>query len=180
MLEKKLRYDFIEKHSRNCTPEELYRNFLHYYDNYMGGDSHTQVQLFSDCLWYIKKLVSRTRPDKLIKFILAKENMPYEKSYVAYLYIDLISMIARIYESYEAYEMAVCWAKKGLNLIEYFHPVEAAFSKEYIIKHSKPYLDCSELFQKYKEYLDKTFCSNMIFDWEDEFYFPANSANNNS
>ena len=69
MLDKEHRYNFIEKHSNNCTPEQLLDNHFHYYTNYKNGDFHEPVQSFSDCLWYIKKFINRNKPTEAIRIL---------------------------------------------------------------------------------------------------------------
>jgi hypothetical protein len=179
MLDKGLRYDFIEKHSRNCTAEQLFRNYQYFYLKYAEGDAGAKVGCFADCLWYLKKLVTKYKPEKVIKLICDIENTSYNEIDIEQGYIYLMNEITRIHLFIDDYQVVAHWAKKTIDMIEYFHPNNAAIDKQYFLLRDDLYKDSWELYQKYKEYFDEKIYKDFVFDWEKEFYSPSFHSNQN-
>lgn len=178
MLDQELRYDFIAKHSYNCTPKQLFDNYSYYYSTYKNGDAHSH-ESFADCLWYIKKLISKYKPETACKLIrqlcgITLDEMTDEQGYIHFMH-----EIAHIHKFIHDYEVAVHWAKKTIDMIEYFHPNNSAIDKEYFLLKDECYKECLELYQKYKEYFDEEIYKDFTFDWEIEFYSPTFHANDN-
>jgi len=178
MMDIKLRYDFLERHSRNCTDEQLYKNFDYYNSKYFGGLVRSETESYSDFLWYLKKLISRNSPEAFIKLISTIENVPYKKEDIEPFYIYHMNLVAHTHlHFFDDYITAVYWAKKTIDMIEYFTPTNHALNKEHKFEKNNLYQNCYELYQKYKNYFDKNEYKDFLFEWENKFYAPAFHAN---
>src|SRR5882724_7899492 len=100
MIYTNYRYDFIERHSKNCTAEQLYQNYRYYYSKYAESNSKTEIGCLADCLWYLKKLISRYKPEKVIKMLFDIEKLPYNKMNIEKEYVYLMNKVARIHLFY--------------------------------------------------------------------------------
>lgn len=181
MLITKLRDDFIEKHSWNCNAEQLLHNYNHYFDKYgIKGDEHDSVDCFADCLGYIKKLLIRYEPKKVVKLISALGQMQYDETNVEREFIFLMHRVTVINLFIKDYKGVAFWAKKTVDLMDYFHPTSACLNREYLFEKNRLYQDCHELYQTYKEYLDEEIYKGFIFYWEHDFYSPNEHSNDNS
>lgn len=177
MLDKNYRYDFIAKHTHNCTPEQLLENYFHYC-NYVDKDDEP-VESFLDCLWYIKRFVNKNKPEEVIRIFSRSLEIPvHSKATIYQEYIKLLSLITHIQVLTHMSDDAAYWAKKTLDMIEYFYPNNNKLNKEYFTM-TDLYKGCLEIFQKYKEYFNEQEYKDFTFDWEKEFYSPTSHANQN-
>jgi hypothetical protein len=177
MLDKNYRYDFIEKHLHNCTTEQLLENYFYYYDYFDKDDE--PVKSFSDCIWYIQRLVRENKPEEVIRIFSRFTEKPVRsKATICQEYIKLLGLISHIQVLANMNDLAVYWAKKTIDMVEYFYPNNNKLNKEYFSMNDL-YKGCLDIFQKYKEYFNEEHYKDFTFDWEKEFYSPTSHANQN-
>lgn len=171
------REHFLRQHSKNCNDAQLLDNYLHYYLKYEGDNSHP-VESFSDCLWYLKKLVTRNAPIDMVRLFSTKVKDGSSWK-VKFHYIDQVCLVARIAEHIGMYDHAVHWAKKVLDYMEVFHLTKDRIKKDYLSDIYSHYDSCLEIFHKYKNYFDEEVYQDLNFEWEADFFSPTNHANQN-
>jgi hypothetical protein len=179
MLNTSLVTEFLGKHADNCNGQELYYFFNYYYCRYQHGDKHSPVEKFYNCIWYLKHLLTRYNPAEVIEIIYDFEGLRYDKTIVEMEYLYLMNMVVQIHLFNDDFDYAVHWAKKTLEMIDYFHPCLNKPTKEVILKENLYYADSTKLFEKYHHYFDPKLHEEVVFHWEKKFYDPTFHANQN-
>lgn len=172
IIETDLRYEFLKMHSKTCNALELYNYYEYFYKN---GNCPQGTSYSGDCIWYLKKLLAYYRPEESIPKL-----HPYRvPGYIEDFYILLMGEVADMLWQCDDFIGAIIWAKKALDMIDYFHPHYNAPTKQKFIKENHYYSFVAEIFERYKDYLDEDLCRECEFDWEKKFYSPATHANQN-
>ncbi|OLY95598.1 hypothetical protein SAMN05444008_13010 [Cnuella takakiae] len=176
-----LRQRFSKIHAQNCSPEELFRQYDYYYKKY-ADTLEPGIEGLHNSLWYLSKLLFDYSPEQVIRIVYKAEGSDLatiEKKDEEFLYIYLMRQVAILELYYQQYAYAALWAKKTVELVNYFHPFATEPQKQKVIEANINYLDCQRILQENIKYYDDSFYKiNMTFAWERKLFSPL-PANEN-
>lgn len=179
MITTKLRHELLKAHSDNCSPEKLYHEFLHYFINYQDDNDHP-VESIGNSLFYLKSLISSDyTPEECIRMIYASEGLRYDPAVLEESYVYLAWIITTIELLYKDYQSAVHWARRTLDLVDYFHPFATDKSKNRTIDESLYYEDCFNIFVDNYNFFDQELHRQIQFSWINDLYIPTPANDQN-
>lgn len=161
---------FLEQTAENATKAELYQHFLYYYEKYQNVEPQNyQVETFGDCIGFIKALLKRCEPEECIRLIYEIEGCKFDRSIVEDSYIYLIRTVSLLEDFFCNDQSSAHWAKKGLEMVNYFHPYATAEQKNEIIANNFYYERCLKKFREFQHLFDEDIQKQFIWDWERKY-----------
>jgi hypothetical protein len=179
MLCTKDRDKFILKHIDTCSAVELFRHHEYYYYTFWDTNCPQKTSLFGDFLRYLKRYLMKYKPEVGFAALCKDMGTTLTKEEIEDAYIDYMVKVAAAEEFFDDYLLAAFFARKALDMVNYFHPYLNRASKEKIWQERKWYKSAMAIYEDYKDYLTDEFYNAVTFDWEDEFYSPSTHANKN-
>lgn len=167
--------NFIEKKyllkAKNGCKSSLYKLYNLYFDK-------RQTQTIG--VSYLQKFLLFT-PPHLVKIIISEVEDRYitDKDFEE-TYIYLLTLVTAYAFDSENFITGVYWAKKVMEMVNYFHPSADQHVKEKILS-SNCYRNAVEMFECHKQYFDKKiFDGNGVpFPWQEDLYNLLSPENDN-
>lgn len=160
----------LKKFEHGCI--ESYLDLFNFYES--SNDSRA--------LWYLKQFLLHYKPEASMRIYAKKHNRPYSQDNMRSDYIYLVILVAAKHYDRGEYQYGVYWAKKGMDLFDFFYIKFNKKTREAIKKESKDYAHALKMFEYGKSYFDMVQYHNekgIHFYWEDEFFFNQKALNNN-
>lgn len=139
------------------------QSMLDYYYLYKQDTKH---ELALDATGHLERFFNEYTPFECLNLIGKNEN-EYEHVYwLQKTYLRLMSHIACVYADYGGYYRSMLWAKKAMDIAEFFFQ----YDSKAVFEEYKKCTQIYELFEEFKEYFCEDEYADFLLDWEkDEF-----------
>lgn len=129
---------------------------------------------------FLQKLLLQMPPHEVKKIIDSIDGTSLTKTDFEYEYTYMLILVAAYALDCGNFATGVYWAKKALDMADYFHPFIDKETRNQILE-GENYVWAKEIFEEYNDYFNyKIFNGNGIpFPWEENRYSNFFSSNDN-
>jgi len=151
-----------------------------YYDLFRFYKTQGNYKGYTHGLWYLKQFLLRFHPNESMKIFAEKEGREFTEEGMKDDYLHLVRLVAAMHYDCKEYESGVYWARKAIDLFDFFYCKLNNKTREKIKQESEDYICAMSMFESYKDYFDEDLFKEekgIHFNWENEYYLSRSSAN---